>query len=103
WMPRDPALPPPPPPPGRGGGSTGGCAPPPRSPRVGGEGRGGGAPQARVGWREHLPCPHPPTLPRTRGREQERVHENHPCSIQWPCSPGGAKAQARWPCEVSMT
>jgi len=31
------------------------------------------------------------------------AHANHPCSIQPPCSPGGANAQARWPCEVSST
>ena len=31
------------------------------------------------------------------------THANHPCSIQPPCSPGGAKAQTRWPCDVSST
>ena len=47
-------------------------------------------------------------LPRVRGRENDPVrktqgaHANQPCSIQPPCSPVGAKAQARWPCEVSM-
>src|SRR5690606_41193130 len=95
--------PPPPPPPRRGGGTKTRAPPPPPPPPLGGEGRGGGGRRRRA-LDDASICPAPtPTLPRTRGREQERVHENHPCSIQWPCSPGGAKTQARWPCEVSMT
>ena len=31
------------------------------------------------------------------------AHANQPCSIQPPCSPAGANAQARWPCAVSST
>ena len=48
-----------------------------------------------------MPHPH---LPGTgRSRKSQGIHANHPCSIQPCCSPAGAKAQARWPCEVSMT
>ncbi|MDR6093183.1 hypothetical protein QE373_000480 [Stenotrophomonas sp. SORGH_AS321] len=33
----------------------------------------------------------------------DAAHANQPCSIQSPCWPGRAKAQACWPCDVSST
>src|SRR5690606_2109309 len=44
-----------------------------------------------------------PPVQMTRVVAKTEPHENHPCSIHPPCSACGAKAQARWPCEVSMT
>ena len=54
----------------------------------------------------HLPSAGRATAGRVAVDAVHRIvpaHANHPCSIQPPCSPGGAKAQARWPCEVSST
>jgi hypothetical protein len=84
-------------------------------PRHRGEGIVGRAPTpARpLQFQLHLPLhAQDPRLARTRrigghagGQAMVVVvaHANHPCSIQSPCTPGGAKAQARCPREVSST